>query len=1002
MWSSLRVVVTSVRVRRVVERLLALAALAVCVGFVAGLTDVARVPLAPPVRRAPPPPSHLAVSTASLEVVVVAKENGGPIPGAQIRVFWEHERKFYEAGFGSADSAGKASFGRLPRGKTWVLADAPGRARSSTELVLGEERRSATLSLTIAHSVRVSVTDEQGRALERATVLVYGTDTLPYGALTGPAGDVRVGRLGPPPWTVKVSARGFESITKAGTTGDTSVVLRRLGTLLVAVQGHDRKPAPGATVYVGGTSLWPAREAKTGPEGTVRIGGLLDGVYDLRAVSADLVSDTLVGVELDRGAERSVTLTLRTGRTVTAWVTDGDDEMAPVAGADVVLVEEGLSPFPLRGRTNAEGRVRLGPIGDGLASLGARADGFVVRAAVPVPPGTGEPVRIALLRGATLRGEVVDERGFGVDGASVEVVGTDFEGLPVAETPMTQDFQRVYFEWSLVGPGPLIPMGELGVLPGPVPPIPGNAGSAVLFDPSEPVDPWPQPRGSIGGWVTDVRGEFQAHPVTPGRIRAIVRHPAYLQALSDWARVGPGQSATVRIVLRQGAVLEGRVTDDRGWPVAGSMVTLSAYDRAFATSTITAEDGTFAFASVPDRVVITASRPEDADSVVLRREVEVDQQRNARLELALPPQRDELRILVVDDQQQPVDAAQVLITSMDPEVPLRRTLFTSPSGTVSVPDVRGLKIRIVAEAPGWTRAVVLVDAASAEMTVRLSRGVKVTGRVTAVRGRQLVAGATVTVLAEGSRGSGITNQDGEYVVSDVEPGPVTLVVSHPQYATGRLQARVEQTARADRAFELPEVDLKESAVVRGMVVDSKGDPVAGARVAEGVAPAYLPAGSLPRTMAITDAAGRFEIKGLEPGKLSFEAYAPGVGRGRLEGIEVSPDRPASDLSITLAGETSDSDPAAGATVAVTLGQAAPGPAGAPHPFTVLHVAEGSDAEQSGVRRGDRLVRIDGTAPSSLEDARAHLSGAAGSNVLVELDRHGNAVALRLLRETVRR
>jgi hypothetical protein len=313
-----------------------------------------------------------------------------------------------------------------------------------------------------------------------------------------------------------------------------------------------------------------------------------------------------------------------------------------------------------------------------------------------------------------------------------------------------------------------------------------------------------------------------------------------------------------------------------------------------------------------------------------------------------------------------------------------------------------LALRVIAEAPGWTRAVAVTDAAPDEMTLRLRRGVKVAGRVTAVRGRRLVAGATVTVVTEGSRGSAITDQDGEYVVADVQPGPATVIVRHAGYAESRLEATVERTARPDRAFELAEVDLKEPASVRGIVVDVDDRPVPGARVAEGVAPAYLPAGTLPASMALTDARGSFEIPGLEPGTLSFEAYAPGVGRGRLEGVEVRADRPTEGLRLKLEGETSDNDPATGATVALTLGQLKSTGDASQVGIVVVHVADGSDAERNGVARGDRIARIDGRVPQSLDEARRRLSGAQGSNVLVEFDREGTTLTLRLLREQVRR
>jgi hypothetical protein len=995
----LGLIVVPVNLRRLAERVIGCLALVTCLVFAVGLTDVALVSDAPIARRVPRPPPSLGLQTGELSAVVTQQEDGAPISKAQVRAFWEHEQRFYEAGQGGTDGRGRVVLRGLPRGKTWVIADAPGRARRSTQLIVGPSLRTVEIGLPPEHTVTVTVHAAPKEPLNRATVLVYGSDALPVGALSSADGSTRLGRLSPPPWTVKVSARGFESVTRAGITDDLEVVLRRLGVLGVAVHGPDGKPVSGADVILGGTSLWPARQVQTGHDGSVEIGGLLDGVYDLRASSGTRVSDPAEGIELARGGRRDVTLVLRPGRMVTAWVTDGEaDGAAPVAGADVVLVEGGLSPFPLRGRTEEQGRVTLGPIGAGAASLAARADGFVARAAVAVPAELTGPVRLALLRGATVSGEVVDERGFAVDSASVEIVGTDFEGLPIAETPLALAFQRAHFEWALGGPLPLIPVGELGVLPGPIPPVPQGERLVAMVDPSSSVDSWSQPQANAGGWVTDLRGRFSANPVTPGRVQAIVRHPAYLQAVSGWVRVMPGETASVRVVMRRGAALEGRLVDDRGWPVAGAPVTLSAMDAAFRSFTITSDDGAFAFASVPARVVLDVSRPHESDSVVLRRELEVPEAGLTNLKLTLPEPRQAVRVTVLDERDQPVDAAQVLVTSTDAGTPLRRTLFTAPDGGVSVEDARGLGLRIVAEAPGWIQAVAVVQNAPQELKLKLQRGTSVSGRVTAVRGRQPVSGARVTVVSGGVRSTGTTNALGEYRIADVAPGPATLIVNHADYAPVRVEVSLARTARLDRPFELPDVDLKEAAIISGVVVDAHGSPVAGARVAEGIVPAYLPAGPLPSGMTAVDSQGRFRLSGLEPGQHDLEAYAAGVGRGRIE-VEATAGRPTEGVRIVLGAEPGESLPSAGATVAVTLGDR--GGSGG-RTVVVVQVAEGSDAQRSGVQVGDELAAIDGVAPRSLEDARARLSGHARTDVLVELKRGEGSITLRLLREAVRR
>ena len=79
--------------------------------------------------------------------------------------------------------------------------------------------------------------------------------------------------------------------------------------------------------------------------------------------------------------------------------------------------------------------------------------------------------------------------------------GTDAEGMPIDETSAMIDFRADRFELSLPGPAPLIPMGELGVMPGPIPDLPpasaarnGPPGAAPSHEGALPA-----PHGRRGG-----------------------------------------------------------------------------------------------------------------------------------------------------------------------------------------------------------------------------------------------------------------------------------------------------------------------------------------------------------------------------------------------------------------------------------------------------------------------------------------------------------------------
>lgn len=930
--------------------------------------------------------------------VFVTRDAGTPLPDVRLRAY-AYDAPFYRLAAEQRTRAeGEARLSGLPRGALVLMLEREGFARRAVRLSLGAEARAVDVRLEPAARLAVRVRDIAGRPVVHATVLVEDGDALPFGALTDVGGNASFARLGGGPYRVKVFAVGYDSFERDGVREDLTVELLRLHQIEVKTRDRQDHPLGGAEVLIAGSSLWPARRVETDERGNVTIVGLPSGSYDLRAARGSWVSPTLFGYVVDAGERQSVTLYLEPGRMQRIFVTDGDADDAPgVEGADVVLVESGIDSFPLRGRTDANGTVLLGPTAPGPAIASAHASGFVARAAVPLPEQDGGVLRIALYRGATLSGEVVDTRGFPVDGATIEVIGNDLNGLPIAETPFSLSFRRSHFAWSLSSVRPLIPVGELGVMPGPIPPITAGFG---LAGPALEQASWLPGPDEIAGepWVTRGDGRFTAQPVSPGRVRALVRHPDFVEALSDAVTLAPGGKAEVRVVMHVGGRLDGRIVDQLGRPVEDVRVRVFASSGGFEQSAYTTPDGRFAFASVPARVTIALSRPGDASRTVAQHRFEVPEGERTEIELELPEERKPFRLAVSGAHGDPVGSAQVTLLSLDPDVPYRQTRFTHDDGRVEFEDAAGLAASLEVQAPGLERLQKTFDEVPEELELSLEVGVIVEGRVTAVRGRRPVPGATVTLLAQGQRRSTTTDADGTYRFDSVSPGPVEIAVAHPEYAGARASERVVRTTRADRPFEPAAIDLVEPVAARGRVVDTSGRPVRGARVAAGAVPAFLPAGDLPPGVAATDGEGRFVLERLAPGLLTLEAYAADVGRGSRR-VDLTLGRDLDDVVITLDHATGRDIPIAGGSVAVTLGErgAAAGAA-----VVVVQVASASDAERGGIEIGDAVVAIDGERVTSLEAAREKLSGPVGSTVLVAVDRRGTPFAFRLTREAVRR
>jgi hypothetical protein len=472
-------------------------------------------------------------------------------------------------------------------------------------------------------------------------------------------------------------------------------------------------------------------------------------------------------------------------------------------------------------------------------------------------------------------------------------------------------------------------------------------------------------------------------------VRALVRHPEYVEAWSDLVTIPPGGEAHVEIVLRAGGSLEGRVVDTQSRPVAGARVEMAATHGTLERTTRTASDGTFAFAAVPREVSLDVFDTDDASSPALRTTATVETGERKEITLTLPGARDPIAVHVRDDRGYPVASAQVSIASLDPSAPLRETGFTDARGDAQLAGARGLPLRVEVSAPGHAPKVQSLDAAPETLDVALDVGAAFDATIRASRGAP-VEGADVVLYTSSMVRHLRSDARGHVEAADLATGAARIVVRAPGLAV------------TEKSFTLPaslgNVDLDAESVVEGEVRDERGDPVAGARVARDRVPVFLAQGTPPPDVATTDARGRFRLGGLAAGAVSLEAYAPEVGRGRAENVHIAPNRPTTDVRITLGGGRAPSE-AAGATVAVTLGEAV---TNGVREVVIVLVAPGSEAERAGLEPNDTLVDVDGTPVHTIEEARAKLSGPTGVDAVVTIKRGDATSRVRVGREVVRR
>ncbi len=964
-------------------------ALAIATGGIPGsrLHSIVRDPGTPQV------PSDVSIRRGVIDVIVRSLGDGHPIVHAHVRALAVIDERAYVADEGTTDSEGRVRLTRLPPGKLWVLADATAYARGSTQLVVDATPRAVAFSLPPGHAFDVALRDELGAPLPGAEIEAIATgEPLPVGVRAGPDGMAHFERLRAGPWTVMARATGYEDASgRAERDGDVvRLMLRRLGAIDVHVRTDGDRPAAKARVTVAGATLWPPRAAETDGEGHVRIAGLPAGAYALRATKDTYASPIEFDVPLARGEDRSVQLRLGPGRFVGVRVTDGTGEDAhPIPSARVSVAEGGVSPFPIEATTDAHGWARLGPIAPGTATIGAQAEGFVRRGAVVVGDPPPVETRLVLVRAGVLSGRVVDVRGNAVAGATIELVGTDVNGGPISDDPRRASFQASHFASMLEGPAPFLAAGELGVIPGPVPPVPLAIATAAMAHDSLDGISDAQP------WVTRKDGTFRATPASPGRVRAIVSHPEFVESQSDMVALAPGGETQVEVVMREGGALEGRVLDAHDRPVEGARVAVSG--AMLERATRTASDGTFSFASVPATLSLRVGAA-DGDSPEVRMGISVPEGGRQQVTIHLPEPRDPLPVTVVDERGSPVAIAQITASSLSTDSFLRTTVFTGPEGQATVRGARGVPLRIEVRAPSHAPRVLSTDATTDALRVELAPGESATGEVVTARDAAPIADAEVTVYTDLGARHTRTDARGAFTLTDLASGPAQLRVRAVHHAPVD-EAIVIPDTGGDRPYPLGRIAMATECVAQGDVVDARGNPVVGARVARDRVPTWLRLGSNPPGLAITDDRGRFRLDELPEGMVTLEAYAPDVGRARAT-VNLVAERPGDDVHLAIQSspdEGSVSEPASSASLAVTLGETS-----SPVEVVVVSVVEQSEAERSGLAPGDVLLAVDGAAVASLDDARTRLNGPAADDVLVTVRRGDRAFSLRVGREPVRR
>ena len=513
---------------------------------------------------------------------------------------------------------------------------------------------------------------------------------------------------------------------------------------------------------------------RTEKDGTFFVDTLPAAVVDLRARHPDFVATVVPGIQTDLRADMPAESDGNHGKEIeldtldtpevsgsqavdlgTLFLAPGaplhgravDETGRPVAevkvwaSADLSTPVRRLLSRPPSGDpdavSDADGRFVITGTGSGdLRRLLLRAEGFVPHTLAAVPAGNDEkrPIQAVLRRGLIVDGRVLDD-----------------QGQPVADAHVAAE--------------PVIAVDQ--------PTLPGPEAYASMR--------------------TDEQGRFRFATLSPldyaFSVEAAGFRASEPQTLDLRAVEGPESPSPLVFALERGAVLHGRITNDRGEPVADARVLVS---RVAGTTDAEGRYRVDGLDPGPQlaRIVHPAYRAAERPVEIVGLEPHV-------LDVELPAGH---RIFgrTVDPEGLPVPGVSLYFDLDEADQAVLRRSTSDAEGFFELADVPDGTYSVVTERRGFATAelpaALRVDGEPVDdLEIELERGATVEGEILGVDFEQL---ASVQVRAEGESGpslEGRVSHDGRFVVENLPSGPWLLTAVLPDEARqARSRLRIER------------------------------------------------------------------------------------------------------------------------------------------------------------------------------------------------------------------
>ena len=661
------------------------------------------------------------------------------------------------------------------------------------------------------------------------------------------------------------------------------VVARRVS--IEGVVTDSGKPVPGATVGIRGDPIGGTLELKADPKGAFAVKDLPEGRYQVFAWQAAVAARAVRVARLGAGPFTPVELRLEAASIVVGRVIDRDEGTGLVAAIELRPV--GDDQAPRYARSGDDGVFRIEGVPNGRWIADAFSPGYNSPGGVELDAGHGVP-ELALVRGGTVEGRVLDADGKPVAGATVRALTVGENPVEISAHVDDDHLRRfsgrtaapVQEATSVSADPQFVQRGELGVMLGPIPPIPPPgtiaARPAAIVDPSSaaaalagPPPPLAVDAATASIWVTGTDGRYRIRGLAKGKLAVLAAAAGYAEARSKEVAIKTSEVATgIDIVLSAGTFVVGRVSDARGAPVVGAQV-LAKPDVGAALSGFSDADGMYRVGPVAGKVELVASA---YGHVEAHRVVELAPPKSKtagehREDLVLDAADGILAGTLDDVTGAPIAGATIEIVGGGGE---GRTGTTGADGTFAIDMLPKGKLRVRVTHPDYPPDELDATASSTGVRsrLRLALGGQIEGVLLDGASGAPVAGMTVDGKGPGAATAEATSDaKGLWKLGPLRPGKWKLEVKLPGFLAQTRDVDVP-VSRAPGATSVRDVriDLERGALVGGTVRNSRGQRAGGAHIT-----VRRVDGSGAPVEADADAQGEFRIHDCLTGELIVSA-----------------------------------------------------------------------------------------------------------------------------------